>query len=145
MPSRIRTSRDFADRIRRYLGLESGALDFTAEPKIDGLSLSLRYEGGVLQHAATRGDGETGENVTENARTIADIPQEIAGAPDVLEVRGEVYMSHEDFEALQCPSGRSRRERPLPTRATPLPVQFAAAGLQNHPRASASVFCLCLG
>lgn len=93
---------DFADRIRRYLGMESGALDFTAEPKIDGLSLSLRYEGGVLQHAATRGDGETGENVTENARTIADIPQQISGAPDVLEVRGEVYMSHADFEALNA-------------------------------------------
>ena len=95
--------RDFDDRIRRYLGLEAEApLAYTAEPKIDGLSLSLRYEGGVLIQAATRGDGETGENVTQNARTIADIPQKLTGAPDVLEVRGEVYMSHEDFAALNA-------------------------------------------
>ncbi|MDQ1847728.1 NAD-dependent DNA ligase LigA [Gemmobacter fulvus] len=90
---------DFEDRIRKYLGHE-GPLTFTAEPKIDGLSLSLRYEGGHLVQAATRGDGETGENVTENARTIADIPQTVIGAPEVLEVRGEVYMSHADFAAL---------------------------------------------
>lgn len=90
---------DFDDRVRRYLG-HGGALLYTAEPKIDGLSLSLRYEGGVLVQAATRGDGEVGENVTDNARTIADIPQSLAGAPEVLEVRGEVYMSHADFAAL---------------------------------------------
>ena len=92
---------DFVGRVRSYLGHE-GAIAFTAEPKIDGLSLSLRYENGVLVQAATRGDGETGENVTANARTIADIPQEIADAPDVLEVRGEVYMSHADFAALNA-------------------------------------------
>ncbi|MDV4144100.1 NAD-dependent DNA ligase LigA [Shimia sp. FJ5] len=92
---------EFDARIRKYLGVTPDAsLDFTAEPKIDGLSLSLRYEKGTLVHAATRGDGTTGENVTENARSIADIPQDIAGAPEVLEVRGEVYMSHADFEAL---------------------------------------------
>ena len=92
---------EFDDRIRRYLGLSSEAeLVYTAEPKIDGLSLSLRYENGRLIQAATRGDGSVGENVTANARTIADIPQEIKGAPEVLEVRGEVYMSHEDFAAL---------------------------------------------
>lgn len=90
---------DFIDRIRSYLG-HAGALAFTAEPKIDGLSLSLRYENGVLVQAATRGDGEMGENVSENARTIADIPQRLTGAPAVLEVRGEVYMSHADFAAL---------------------------------------------
>ena len=90
---------DFEARIRSYLGHE-GALDYTAEPKIDGLSLSLRYEAGQLVQAATRGDGETGENVTENARTIADIPQTLIGAPSVLEVRGEVYMSHADFADL---------------------------------------------
>jgi len=93
--------RDFVDGIRRFLNLPAAApLAFTAEPKIDGLSLSLRYEGGRLVQAATRGDGTTGENVTANARTIADIPDRLDGAPDVLEVRGEVYMLHADFAAL---------------------------------------------
>ncbi|MEO0903956.1 MAG: NAD-dependent DNA ligase LigA [Pseudomonadota bacterium] len=94
---------EFDQRIRKYLGLDADTLlTYTAEPKIDGLSLSLRYEGGQLVQAATRGDGAVGENVTANARTIADIPEEISGAPDVLEVRGEVYMSHEDFAALNA-------------------------------------------
>ncbi|WP_419737980.1 NAD-dependent DNA ligase LigA [Ruegeria sp.] len=92
---------DFDRSIRKYLGLSADApLAYTAEPKIDGLSLSLRYEQGKLVQAATRGDGEVGENVTANARTISDIPHTIEGAPDILEVRGEVYMSHADFEAL---------------------------------------------
>jgi DNA ligase (NAD+) len=92
---------EFDARIRRYLGLDAAApLAYTAEPKIDGLSLSLRFEAGHLVQAATRGDGETGENVTANARTIADIPARLEGAPEVLEIRGEVYMSHADFEAL---------------------------------------------
>ncbi|MGR3803947.1 MAG: NAD-dependent DNA ligase LigA [Marinibacterium profundimaris] len=92
---------DFDTSIRKYLGLSADApLTYTAEPKIDGLSLSLRYEGGKLVQAATRGDGETGENVTANAKTIDDIPVTLKGAPDVLEVRGEVYMSHADFAAL---------------------------------------------
>ena len=92
---------DFADRVRRYLG-HTGALMFTAEPKIDGLSLSLRYRDGRLAQAATRGDGEVGEDVTANARTIADIPQAVTGAPQVMEVRGEVYMGHADFAALNA-------------------------------------------
>ncbi|WP_299424821.1 NAD-dependent DNA ligase LigA [uncultured Shimia sp.] len=91
---------DFDERIRKYLGLSSEPLAFTAEPKIDGLSLSIRYENGEMVYAATRGDGSTGEDVTANARTIADIPQSIVNAPAVLEVRGEVYMSHDAFEAL---------------------------------------------
>ncbi|WP_394197894.1 NAD-dependent DNA ligase LigA [Litoreibacter albidus] len=92
---------EFDARIRKYLGLsDTDALSYTAEPKIDGLSLSLRYEAGRLVSAATRGDGEVGENVTANAKMIANIPQQISGAPDVLEVRGEVYMSHADFAAL---------------------------------------------
>lgn len=92
---------DFVTRIRRYLSLpDTAPISFLAEPKIDGLSLSLRYENGRLIHAATRGDGETGEDVTANARTIGDIPESIAGVPEVLEVRGEVYMHHDDFAAL---------------------------------------------
>ncbi|WP_261368290.1 NAD-dependent DNA ligase LigA [Pseudosulfitobacter koreensis] len=91
---------DFDARVRKYLGLGTDPLRYTAEPKIDGLSLSLRYEDGELVSAATRGDGQVGENVTANARTIDDIPQSVKGAPAVLEVRGEVYMSHEDFKAL---------------------------------------------
>ncbi|TMV08749.1 NAD-dependent DNA ligase LigA [Ruegeria sediminis] len=92
---------DFDRSVRKYLGLDSMVpLAYSAEPKIDGLSLSLRYENGVLVQAATRGDGEVGENVTANARTLSDIPDRIDGAPNVLEVRGEVYMSHADFEAL---------------------------------------------
>ncbi|QYK40096.1 MAG: NAD-dependent DNA ligase LigA [Paracoccaceae bacterium] len=123
---------DFVGRVRDYLN-HSGPLAFTAEPKIDGLSLSLRYEGGRLVQAATRGDGETGEDVTANARTIGDIPQllvpggddtdpsrsatpaddggwaprgagvsVVSGAPvpAIVEVRGEVYMSHADFASL---------------------------------------------
>ncbi|MBB5514850.1 DNA ligase (NAD+) [Rubricella aquisinus] len=92
---------EFDGRVRKFLGLED-AIAYTAEPKIDGLSLSLRYEQGQLITAATRGDGQTGENVTANARTIGDIPTTLTGAPDVLEVRGEVYMSHADFQALNA-------------------------------------------
>ncbi len=92
---------EFVARVRRYLGLEpDSTLLFTAEPKIDGLSLSLRYEKGLLVQAATRGDGAVGENVTANARTVDDIPVRLDGAPDLIEVRGEVYMSHADFAAL---------------------------------------------
>ncbi|MEM9968122.1 MAG: NAD-dependent DNA ligase LigA [Pseudomonadota bacterium] len=95
--------REFDGRVRRYLGLEEAPpLAYTAEPKIDGLSLSLRYEKGRLVQAATRGDGEIGENVTANARTISDIPKQLREAPEVLEVRGEVYMSHDDFAALNA-------------------------------------------
>ena len=93
--------RSFDQSIRKYLGLGAEArLAYTSEPKIDGLSLSLRYEQGRLVQAATRGDGAVGENVTANARTIDDIPVQLKGAPEVLEVRGEVYMSHADFAAL---------------------------------------------
>lgn len=93
----------FVASCRSFLGLPpDAALDFVAEPKIDGLSLSIRYEKGRLVHAATRGDGRIGEDVTANARTIADIPQQLQNAPDILEVRGEVYMRHSEFAALNA-------------------------------------------
>jgi DNA ligase (NAD+) len=92
---------EFVARLKHFLNLPADAfVAMTAEPKIDGLSCSLRYERGQLVLAATRGDGAVGEDVTANARTISDIPQHIGCAPDVLEVRGEVYMSKADFEAL---------------------------------------------
>ncbi len=94
---------DFVSRVRRYLGMaESDLVALTAEPKIDGLSLALRYEQGKLMLAATRGDGAVGENVTTNARTISNIPQELAGDgwPEVIEIRGEVYLGKQDFIAL---------------------------------------------
>jgi DNA ligase (NAD+) len=92
---------DFVGRVKRFLNLPADAfVAMTAEPKIDGLSCSLRYERGELVLAATRGDGTVGEDVTANARTIGNIPQRIPNAPDMLEARGEVYMSKADFEAL---------------------------------------------
>jgi DNA ligase (NAD+) len=94
---------DFVGRIRRFLKLgDDERIDFSAEPKIDGLSMSLRYEGGELITAATRGDGAEGEDVTANIRTLKDVPHKLKGrnAPDVCEVRGEVYMTKQAFLAL---------------------------------------------
>ncbi|WP_293863165.1 NAD-dependent DNA ligase LigA [uncultured Alsobacter sp.] len=96
---------EFVDRVRRFLDWPADrVLAFTAEPKIDGLSCSLRYEAGRLVVAATRGDGEEGEDVTVNVRTIGEVPQVLAGEgiPPVLEVRGEVYMTKPDFAAMNA-------------------------------------------
>ncbi|WMT73126.1 NAD-dependent DNA ligase LigA [Bradyrhizobium sp. Ash2021] len=93
---------DFVGRIERFLKLQDDKIDFSAEPKIDGLSMSLRYEGGELITAATRGDGAEGEDVTANIRTLEDVPQKLKGrnVPGICEVRGEVYMTKKAFLAL---------------------------------------------
>lgn len=129
---------DFVRRVRRLAGASAAtALAITAEPKIDGLSLSLRYEDRTLVSAATRGDGAVGEDVTANARTVADIPVTLPDdAPDLLEVRGEIYMSHADFAALNerqasegkplfanprnAAAGSLRQKNPEVTKARPL-------------------------
>jgi DNA ligase (NAD+) len=126
---------DFLARVRRFLSLgteEEVAL--TAEPKIDGLSCSLRYEKGVLVQAATRGDGATGEVVTENVRTVTDIPQRIAGAPEIFEIRGEVYMSKADFAALNARL-LAETEDPAKARQFANPRNAAAGSLRQKDAA----------
>ena len=98
---------DFIERARRFFERDKDLkLAFTAEPKIDGLSASLRYENGVFVQGATRGDGAVGEDITANLRTITDIPHKLAGAgwPATIEIRGEVYMTMAEFEALKARS-----------------------------------------
>ncbi len=146
--------RDFVASVRRFLNLSADdPLVFTAEPKIDGLSMSLRYERGALVTAATRGDGETGENVTANIRTIGEIPQRLpADAPEVVEVRGEVYMRRDDFLALNArmteetgrtfanprnfAAGSLRQKDPEVTRGRPLKFFAYAWGETSAPLAA---------
>jgi len=150
---------EFVARVRRFLALPPDEpLAITAEPKIDGLSCSLRYERGELVLAATRGDGTVGEDVTANARTIRDIPQAIKGAPDVLEVRGEVYMSKADFEALNerqeaaggkifanprnAAAGSLRQKDPSITAARPLRFMAHGWGEVSEPLASMQLLAM---
>ena len=125
---------EFCARVRRFLGLsDSALLDFVAEPKIDGLSCNLRYENGELVRAATRGDGYEGEDVTANVRTVQSIPNRLEGAPRIFEARGEVYMRHADFAALNA----RQAEAGKPVYANPR--NFAAGSLrQLDPRITAS-------
>ena len=109
---------DFVARIKRFLNLpDETVLEFTAEPKIDGLSAALRYEQGKLVSGATRGDGRTGEDVTANLRTLETVPKILSGEywPEVLEIRGEVYIDHEDFvsmNAAQVEAGKDAYKNP---------------------------------
>lgn len=104
---------DFVERVRKFLNHPADApLLFTAEPKIDGLSAALRYEGGVLVSGATRGDGKVGEDVTANLRTVDNIPQRLSGQgwPDIVEVRGEVYIDHADFDVMNAAQVKAGKE-----------------------------------
>jgi DNA ligase (NAD+) len=124
---------EFCARVRRFLGLGDGApLDVVAEAKIDGLSCSLRYENGELVQAATRGDGYEGEDVTANVRVVEAIPKRLKGAPKIFEARGEVYMRHADFAALNARQAAAGK----PVYANPR--NFAAGSLrQLDPRMTA--------
>jgi DNA ligase (NAD+) len=151
--------REFVARVRRFLNLAPDEpVALTAEPKIDGLSCSLRFERGSLVLAATRGDGTVGEDVTANVRTIADIPQHIRGAPDVIEVRGEVYMSKADFEALNArqdasgakifanprnaAAGSLRQKDPAITAARPLRFLAHGWGEVSEPLAAIQLLAM---
>jgi len=104
---------DFCAKVKRFLSLdETAPMSFTAEPKIDGLSAALRYEQGKLITGATRGDGKVGENVTANLSTVKNIPKTLSGSgwPDILEVRGEVYIDHADFDTMNAAQVKAGKE-----------------------------------
>ena len=150
---------EFVGRVRRFLNLPADEpVVLTAEPKIDGLSCSLRYERGRLVLGATRGDGTTGEDVTANVRTIRDIPHSIRDGPEILEVRGEVYMSKEDFESLNerqeasggkifanprnAAAGSLRQKDPSITAARPLRFLAHGWGELSEPLAAMQLLAM---
>jgi DNA ligase (NAD+) len=127
--------KEFVDRVRRFLNLGEQTIGFTAEPKIDGLSINLRYEDGALAMGSTRGDGRTGEDVTQNIRTIGDIPHRLKGSgwPELIEIRGEIYMPLKGFEELNA------RAEAAGERVYANPRNFASGSLrQIDPRVTAS-------
>jgi DNA ligase (NAD+) len=150
---------EFVARVRRFLALPPDeAVPLTAEPKIDGLSCSLRYEHGQLVLGATRGDGTTGEDVTANVRTIRDVPHAVIDGPEILEVRGEVYMSKADFEALNerqeaagrkifanprnAAAGSLRQKDPAITGARPLRFMAHGWGEISEPLGAAQLLAM---
>ncbi len=125
---------EFIVRVRRFLGIhQDKTIEIVCEPKIDGLSVSLRYERGIFKHGATRGDGKTGEDITSNLNFLSDIPKTIENAPEILEIRGEIYMTKKDFAALNS----SQEKLGLKPFANP---RNAAAGSlrQKDPTVTAS-------
>ena len=144
-------AREFDAKVRRFLRLSEEPVVYTAEPKIDGLSASLRFEHGALVQGSTRGDGRIGEDVTKNLRTIKDIPHRLNGSgwPEIIEIRGEVYLGHGDFAALNtaaeagggrtyanprnAASGSLRQIDPAVTGARPLHFFAYAWGLLSAP------------
>ncbi|MEE2699016.1 MAG: NAD-dependent DNA ligase LigA [Pseudomonadota bacterium] len=125
---------DFIAKTQRFLGLnEEKSIEIVCEPKIDGLSVSLRYEKGILIQGSTRGDGANGEDITKNLKCLADIPKIIDNAPEILEVRGEVYMTKQDFSALNDLQ-KKRNQKPFAN-----PRNAAAGSLrQKNPNVTAS-------
>ena len=138
---------DFVGRIRRFLRLpDDEEIVFSAEPKIDGLSMSLRYEDGALVTGATRGDGAVGEDVTANVKTLEDVPKRLKGrgVPKVCEVRGEVYMTKAAFLEAQ-PQAGGGRQAALCQSAQHRGRLVASARPDDHGVAAAGLLRLCLG